>query len=73
MLEMGKCKTKYPAFDDWYATLNAEQCIPGNKLQHTLRLSCELANRGCFASLNQLRVICERVFYCGDPTRHFPL
>ena len=25
MLEMGRCKTKFPAFDDWYATLNAEQ------------------------------------------------
>jgi len=25
MLEMGKCKTKYPAFDQWYTTLNNEQ------------------------------------------------
>lgn len=25
MLEMGKCKTKFPEFDQWYATLNAEQ------------------------------------------------
>jgi hypothetical protein len=25
MLEMGKCKTKFPTFDEWYATLNAEQ------------------------------------------------
>jgi hypothetical protein len=25
MLEMGKCKTKYPEFDQWYATLNADQ------------------------------------------------
>ena len=25
MQEMGKCKTKFPTFDDWYATLNADQ------------------------------------------------
>ena len=25
MLDMGKCKTKFPKFDQWYATLNAEQ------------------------------------------------
>ena len=25
MLEMGKCKTKYPTFKEWYATLNNEQ------------------------------------------------
>ena len=25
MQEMGKCKTKFPTFDEWYATLNAEQ------------------------------------------------
>jgi hypothetical protein len=25
MMEMGKCKTKYPAFKDWYVTLNADQ------------------------------------------------
>jgi hypothetical protein len=25
MMEMGKCKTKFPTFKDWYATLNAEQ------------------------------------------------
>ena len=25
MLEMGKCKTKFPKFDQWYATLNTEQ------------------------------------------------
>jgi hypothetical protein len=26
MMEMGKCKTKYPTFKDWYATLNGDQC-----------------------------------------------
>lgn len=25
MLEMGKCKTKFPTLNDWYATLNADQ------------------------------------------------
>ncbi len=25
MLEMGKCKTKFPEFDEWYATLNTDQ------------------------------------------------
>jgi len=25
MLEMGKCKTKFPEFDEWYATLNYDQ------------------------------------------------
>ena len=25
MQEKGKCKTKFPTFDEWYATLNAEQ------------------------------------------------
>jgi hypothetical protein len=25
MLEKDKCKTKFPTFDDWYATLNADQ------------------------------------------------
>jgi len=25
MLEKGKCKTKFLTFDEWYATLNAEQ------------------------------------------------
>ncbi len=25
MLDMGKCKTKYPKFIDWYNTLNSEQ------------------------------------------------
>jgi len=25
MLEKGKCKTKYPTFNEWYATLNADQ------------------------------------------------
>ena len=25
MQEMGKCKTKFPTFDEWYATLNADQ------------------------------------------------
>jgi len=25
MLEKGKCKTKFPTFNDWYATLNADQ------------------------------------------------
>jgi hypothetical protein len=25
MLEKGKCKTKFPTFDDWYATLDADQ------------------------------------------------
>jgi hypothetical protein len=25
MLEMGKCKTKFPTFNDWYATLNTDQ------------------------------------------------
>jgi hypothetical protein len=25
MMEMGKCKTKYPTFKDWYATLNEIQ------------------------------------------------
>ena len=25
MLEKGKCKTKFPTFDEWYATLNDEQ------------------------------------------------
>ena len=25
MHEQGKCKRKFPAFDDWYATLNADQ------------------------------------------------
>jgi len=25
MLERGKCKTKFPTFDEWYATLNAAQ------------------------------------------------
>jgi len=25
MLAMGKCKTKFPTFDEWYATLNADQ------------------------------------------------
>jgi hypothetical protein len=25
MLEMGKCKTKFRKFDQWYATLNDEQ------------------------------------------------
>jgi hypothetical protein len=24
MMEKGKCKTKYPTFKDWYATLNAD-------------------------------------------------
>lgn len=24
MHEQGKCKRKYPAFDDWYAPLNAD-------------------------------------------------
>jgi len=25
MQEQGRCKGKFPAFDEWYATLNAEQ------------------------------------------------
>ena len=25
MQEMGRCKRKFPTFDEWYATLNAEQ------------------------------------------------
>jgi hypothetical protein len=25
MLEMGKCKTKFPTFQDWYATLKTDQ------------------------------------------------
>jgi hypothetical protein len=25
MLEKGKCKTKFPTFDEWYATLTTEQ------------------------------------------------
>lgn len=25
MMEMGKCKTKFPTFDEWYATLNDTQ------------------------------------------------
>jgi len=25
MLEKGKCKTKFPTFNDWHATLNAAQ------------------------------------------------
>ena len=25
MLEKGRCKTKFPTFDEWYATLNADQ------------------------------------------------
>ena len=25
MLEMGKCKTKFPTFNDWYITLNENQ------------------------------------------------
>ena len=25
MHEMGRCKAKFPTFDDWYATLNAGQ------------------------------------------------
>ena len=25
MLEMGKCKTKFVTFNDWYATLNTDQ------------------------------------------------
>jgi hypothetical protein len=25
MLEKGKCKTKFTTFDEWYATLNADQ------------------------------------------------
>jgi len=25
MLEMGKCKTKFPTFKEWYGTLNTEQ------------------------------------------------
>ena len=25
MMEKGKCKTKFPTFDEWYATLNYEQ------------------------------------------------
>jgi len=25
MLEMGKCKTKFPTFKEWYATLNEAQ------------------------------------------------
>ena len=25
MHEQGKCKRKFPAFDEWYATLNADQ------------------------------------------------
>jgi hypothetical protein len=25
MLEMGKCKTKYATFEEWYATLNEAQ------------------------------------------------
>lgn len=25
MMEMGKCKTKFQTFDEWYATLNGEQ------------------------------------------------
>jgi hypothetical protein len=25
MLEKGKCKTKFPTFDEWYTTLTAEQ------------------------------------------------
>ena len=25
MLQMGKCKTKFPTFNEWYETLNTEQ------------------------------------------------
>jgi hypothetical protein len=25
MQEKGKCKTQFPAFDEWYATLDADQ------------------------------------------------
>ena len=25
MQEMGRCKRKFPTFDEWYATLNADQ------------------------------------------------
>ncbi len=25
MLEMRKCKARFPTFDEWYATLNADQ------------------------------------------------
>ena len=25
MQEKGRCKTKYPTFNEWYATLNADQ------------------------------------------------
>ena len=25
MLEKGRCKTKFPTFNEWYATLNADQ------------------------------------------------
>lgn len=25
MMEMGKCKTKFPTFKEWYAALNTEQ------------------------------------------------
>jgi hypothetical protein len=26
MLEMGKCKTKFTTFNEWYVTLNPAQC-----------------------------------------------
>jgi hypothetical protein len=32
MLEMGKCKTKFPTFDEWYATLNADQRLRVDKV-----------------------------------------
>jgi hypothetical protein len=32
MLEMGRCKTKFPTFDDWYATLNRDQRLRVDKV-----------------------------------------
>jgi hypothetical protein len=31
MIEKGKCKTKYPFYQDWYETLNADQRLHVDK------------------------------------------
>ena len=36
MMEMGKCKTKYSTFKDWYATLNVDQCKRVDNVLDTL-------------------------------------
>jgi hypothetical protein len=32
MLEMGRCKAKFPTFEEWYATLNVEQRLRVDKV-----------------------------------------